>query len=593
MAEKLFNDPGTTLSAGIDNSVTTIPVTSAAVYGATGNFRIRIDSEIMLVTAISGNNLTATRGVEGTSAASHSNGAVVRFVLTSGGLAQYVADNAGAGGGNPWQGAYSSGTTYAINQSVTYNGILYNSLQNGNINHQPDINGSWWSAMTTSGSWKGAWNANTAYTAGDSVTYNYTLYNSVTSNNQNNYPNVIGSSYWTPMAYPGVMTQSYLNPGGQGDRTGGITVTSTCSWNGSLNAWVTTIGNNIGYFNTDASVTGKYVQFDFGNPVLITEATYNASGSTAEGTWQWSVSNDNVNFTNVGATFALGGATSVVITTLSGNTQPYRYYRMTATAGSVSNGPWIYGMLFKINGYGTTGPQGPAGAAGGLSNVNTGTLVNRPFYGSAGSLYYPSDAPYMSRDSGTAWEAFGPLYKLTLPIDANFSWVNQGSATYSVTNSIPQMVITSTGGADNMNMRVRTLANPITVTAALACTSSTGAGANMYGIGVRNSSTGNLASLGAYFQGGSAPYMKVHHGTATSLTSIYAGTGQYGWFSNGLIWLRIVSTSTQLTYFYSIDGVNWIQAYTETISASGVSSIQQFFWFGYGRSVDNLAYCSL
>jgi len=39
---------------------------------------------------------------------------------------------------------YSSGTTYALNALVRYNGIIYQSLQASNTNHQPDISSTWW-----------------------------------------------------------------------------------------------------------------------------------------------------------------------------------------------------------------------------------------------------------------------------------------------------------------------------------------------------------------------------------------------------------------------------------------------------------------
>ena len=88
----------TTLSAGITNSQTTIPVatgTAAALLGgvslAAGNvdqFTIAIDpdtanEEIVFITANSGDNFTIVRGRSGTSAIAHNSGALVRHVMTS------------------------------------------------------------------------------------------------------------------------------------------------------------------------------------------------------------------------------------------------------------------------------------------------------------------------------------------------------------------------------------------------------------------------------------------------------------------------------------------------------------------------------
>lgn len=88
----------TTLSAGITNSQTTMPVatgTAAALLGgvtlASGNvdqFTVAIEpdtinEEIVFITANSGDNFTIVRGRAGTSAISHNSGSLVRHVLTS------------------------------------------------------------------------------------------------------------------------------------------------------------------------------------------------------------------------------------------------------------------------------------------------------------------------------------------------------------------------------------------------------------------------------------------------------------------------------------------------------------------------------
>lgn len=86
MAELYTNDPSTTLNGAIGTGDSSLTVTSATGFPGSGNFRIRIDNEIMLVTAVSSNVFTITRAQEGTSAASHSNGATVNHYLTAGAL---------------------------------------------------------------------------------------------------------------------------------------------------------------------------------------------------------------------------------------------------------------------------------------------------------------------------------------------------------------------------------------------------------------------------------------------------------------------------------------------------------------------------
>lgn len=78
----------TTLSSGITNVATTVPVTAVTGWPASTPYIIVVDpdtvnEEIMLVTARSGLNLTCTRAVGGTSAVSHASGAVVRHSVYS------------------------------------------------------------------------------------------------------------------------------------------------------------------------------------------------------------------------------------------------------------------------------------------------------------------------------------------------------------------------------------------------------------------------------------------------------------------------------------------------------------------------------
>lgn len=86
MGEKFTNRAISQLSSPINNSVTTLTVASASSFPSSGNFRIKVDDEYMLVTGVSSNTFTVTRAHEGTLAASHASGANVTHVLTVGAL---------------------------------------------------------------------------------------------------------------------------------------------------------------------------------------------------------------------------------------------------------------------------------------------------------------------------------------------------------------------------------------------------------------------------------------------------------------------------------------------------------------------------
>lgn len=75
----------TTLSAAITTTTaTSVSITSSASFPQTGKFWIKVDDEIMYVTAGAGTTtLTVTRGQEGTKASTHANAATVVMFITA------------------------------------------------------------------------------------------------------------------------------------------------------------------------------------------------------------------------------------------------------------------------------------------------------------------------------------------------------------------------------------------------------------------------------------------------------------------------------------------------------------------------------
>lgn len=98
MAETFANNATGTLNGSITNVATSLVLNAGqgAAFPATGNFRILIDSEIIIVGARSGDTLSSlTRGQEGTAGAAHNNGATVTHILTKGAL-ETLAQTPGA-----------------------------------------------------------------------------------------------------------------------------------------------------------------------------------------------------------------------------------------------------------------------------------------------------------------------------------------------------------------------------------------------------------------------------------------------------------------------------------------------------------------
>lgn len=92
--ERWSNDGTTTINdaGGISAGDTSVTVTSVTSFPSNPDFRLKIENEIVLVTAISGNTLTIVRAQDGTSAAAHADSTAVNLYLTAGSVDQAWQD---------------------------------------------------------------------------------------------------------------------------------------------------------------------------------------------------------------------------------------------------------------------------------------------------------------------------------------------------------------------------------------------------------------------------------------------------------------------------------------------------------------------
>lgn len=149
---------------------------------------------------------------------------------------------------------------------------------------------------------------------------------------------------------------AYGNSGGQGDRTGVVTVTASAGLANPSYSLSNFIDGAMANNTADSAallavaVTGHFLQFDFGPGAskVITEATWKQSGAQNHGTWKWQGSNDGSAWSDIGAGFALGGATVQVQTTLAANDRGFRFYRLFGVSGTASSAPFIQEIEFKI-----------------------------------------------------------------------------------------------------------------------------------------------------------------------------------------------------------------------------------------------------
>ena len=90
--EQFVNDASTTMNGTVNATTTSFVVADASVFPTEGDFRLLVDSEVVLVTSVTANTLTVERGVDNTTAATHTNGTTIEAILTAGAIDQYMDD---------------------------------------------------------------------------------------------------------------------------------------------------------------------------------------------------------------------------------------------------------------------------------------------------------------------------------------------------------------------------------------------------------------------------------------------------------------------------------------------------------------------
>lgn len=147
MTEQFTNNALTTLNGGIGSGDTSLIVLSASLFPTVAQFRIIIDSEIMLVTSVSGTTFTVTRGVENTTAVAHLSGASVEHILTAAAVKQGQADvlSVGTFANRPAAGL-STGSLYYTTDGPTpfaYDGSSWRPMIMGTFGTSPPAATNW------------------------------------------------------------------------------------------------------------------------------------------------------------------------------------------------------------------------------------------------------------------------------------------------------------------------------------------------------------------------------------------------------------------------------------------------------------------
>lgn len=196
------------------------------------------------------------------------------------------------------------------------------------------------------------------------------------------------------------MANAYTNPGGTGNRTASITVTTTATAGGG-NVTQIVDGTQTNSFWWTASQSGREIKFDFGIPRKIIEAKWYQDLAATHGDWKWQGSSDGSTWTDIGTTFTLG-ATLQTQTTLAANTNFWRYYRLLQMTGVTSQSNYTREIEFNID--------------------DTVVLVTNAIFSQAGSEAWINNLP-QARFSQLGVEAWRTVDLANLTTQAAFSQI--------------------------------------------------------------------------------------------------------------------------------------------------------------------------
>lgn len=188
----------------------------------------------------------------------------------------------------------------------------------------------------------------------------------------------------------------------------------------------------------------------------------------------------------------------------------------------------------------------------------SGAYSTLPAAATAGRIFIPTDAFYtILHDTGAVWEHFILGNLLTLPINGDYSWINQGTATVTVNKGAIYLLALPAAGS-NQKLRVKTApSTPYTITGAFYANVGSANSLNS-GLSFREMSSSKII----VFVNGGDTLTVARYTNATTL-SLVSQFFPIQINTHSLVWLRIVDNGTTLFYSWSGDGQNFILIFSE------------------------------
>jgi hypothetical protein len=163
----------------------------------------------------------------------------------------------------------------------------------------------------------------------------------------------------------------------------------------------------------------KYIRFQFVATQVISEVTFTHKNTDSFGSYKWQGSQNGTDWSDIGAAFTLGAATTQVDTTLSANTTAYLYYQLLGISGGPGWDAAIREVKFKIYNPDTnyTSNYYNEGGSGDRSTVITATCTSGIWeYGSGSNIAWFVDGSYAGIEGSYPYYVSGKFFRFQFSV---------------------------------------------------------------------------------------------------------------------------------------------------------------------------------
>jgi len=194
--------------------------------------------------------------------------------------------------------------------------------------------------------------------------------------------------------------------------------------------------------------------------------------------------------------------------------------------------------------------------SGGVS-ISSDTYSNLPAAGSEGNIFLPTDGVTLEYDTGAVWTPWGSIFPFTRPVLADFTWVNQGTATAVEDAGGIYLHVSAETYYNHRILKKNTPSTPYIITAIININAIV---VDYFTAGLiwRENSSGKLITIGLYSISGQKFYIRKWN-NPTTWAGDYLNLVDY---SSGLIHLQLEDDGSNRIIRISRDGMNFITVHS-------------------------------